>query len=327
MTNRKSESMRVLRDVGYQARLEERRFRNAKTEFVFLSCLVALLLGVDYTMARIMFDYLDPTLGGVSLGPEFLALSVPTAVVAVHLLISDDDGQTIEYRLRRLASVGVFIFLFGMAAMVALVYFDAADGLGVSGQNAPIDGTIGQEDIGGDQSQKSWLLSLFGKLFSSIPPIIFFLGMTVILFVTVYACHRLMTKIEERYEFFMRDRGRARDIKALIPQIEAMRAEIEAREAARKSLIKKLPRDAEKRFSQIASAEIHAALHRMKKSVNGLSESDELMDGIFQRKAALPPHIKTREQGLEIIADIRHRTSPYAILIDLSYMPPEDEED
>ena len=120
----------VGRDVLHQARLEEKRLRNAITLVVGLSLVVTVLLGVDYTAARIMFTYLDPTLGDVSLGPEFLALTVPIAVVAIHLRIADEGGHTLEYRLRRLAGVGVFVFLFGMAMMIALVYMDASDGVG-----------------------------------------------------------------------------------------------------------------------------------------------------------------------------------------------------
>ena len=109
--------MSVVRHAASLGKLEAKRIQRAKILFVTLSCLIAVLLGVDYTAARIIFSYLDPTLGSISLGPDLIALCVPIAVIAVHLLISDDGGKRIEYRLRRLAGVGVFVFLFGIAMM------------------------------------------------------------------------------------------------------------------------------------------------------------------------------------------------------------------
>ena len=327
MTSKLAKTMRVLRDVVYQAKLEIRRIRLSRIEFFILSFLAAAILILDYTMARVMFDYLDPTLGGISLGPEILALSVPLAVVAVHLLITDDEGRTIEDRLRRFAGVGVFVFLLGMASMISLVYFDATDGMGSQDQSAAIQGTIGNEAIGAtEQGKKSEHSSLFGAVFASIPPIIFFVGMTFILFVTVYASHRLMTKIEERYEFFSASNKRSPELKQLFSKAEKLRIEIEKDEAALKSLIKKLPRDPEKRFSQIASAAIYAALHEMKKAANNLDETVPIILEIVGSEATIPPHIETREEGHRIIADIRHCTSPYAILIEFSPMPSQDKE-
>ena len=328
MINRKSETMRILRDVVYQAKLEIRRIRLSRIEFFAFSFLTACILGLDYTMARVMFDYLDPTLGGISLGPEMLALSVPIALIAVHLLIADDKGRTIENRLRKLAGVGVFVFLLGMASMISLVYFDATDGMGAQNQSAAIHGTIGNETVGAaGQTHQSWLSSLFGNLLASIPPIIFFTGMTLILFVTVYASHRLMTKIEARYEFFSKTSKRAHELRRLYVEAEKQRIEIEKDEAALKSQIKKLPRDPQKSFSQIASAAIYTALHRMKKAVNSLGRTDPLIEGVFARKAAIPPHIKSRKYGHQIIAEIRHRSSPYAILKNLGGVPPKEEEE
>ncbi len=192
------DAMRILRDVVHQANLEQKRLRRARVEFLALSLLVVVLLGIDYKIAHIMFSYLDPTLGDVSLGPAFLALSVPVAVIVIHLLISESEGQSIEYRLRRLAGVGVFVFLFGIAAMVSLVYLDASEGIGAQDTGGNIQGTIGNESIGLDGGDSSLGFAVFRALFSSLSPMIFFAGMTLILFVTVYACHRLMQKIEVR---------------------------------------------------------------------------------------------------------------------------------
>ena len=97
------------------------------------------------------------------------------------------------------------------------------------------------------------------------------------------------------------------------------------RDAELKALHKKLPRDVDKRFSQIASAAVYSALHNMKKALNGLGEENVVLKMVFEQKASIPQHIKTREDGLQTIAEIRHETSPYAILKNLGSVPPKEE--
>ncbi len=72
-----SETKRIYRDVNYQANMDSSRYWEKTGATVFLTVLTAVILGFDYSTARVMFDYMDPTLGGISLGPEILALSVP----------------------------------------------------------------------------------------------------------------------------------------------------------------------------------------------------------------------------------------------------------
>lgn len=321
------EALRVARDVGYQADLEDRRLRHARRDFILLSLLVAMLLGLDYTTAHIMFTYLDPTLGGVSLGPEFLALTVPTAVVAVHLLIAEEGGKAIEYRLKRLAGVGVFVFLLGMATMVSLVYFDASGGVGWQSQGSGIEGTLGSADIGAStEGHTSWLLVIFGALFASVAPVLFFAGMTLILFVTVYASHRLMVKLEEHYEFFANASRRSRELIDGIAELEELGTEIRKIEARIATARKKLPSDPEHRFAHIASAAIRDALHRMKLALRNLRAPNPLLEGVVTRKSAFPPETLERDQAARLIADIRQATTPYAILRDLDAYPPREEE-
>ena len=320
------ETMRILRDVNYQSALESRRLRQAKFWFVFLSLLVAIILGVDYMMALTMFEYMDPTLGGVSLGPAILALSVPIAVVAVHLIIAEDGGKAFEYRLRRLAGIGVIVFLLGMASLVSLVFFDATDGLGSQAQSSAIVGTIGSSSIGNNQSEISGISSSFAAIFASIPPILFFLGMTLILFVTVYVSHLLISKIEEHYEFFINATRRGNELKPLFAEIETIILEIKSIDGELEMLHQQLPRDIDKRFSQITSAAIYSALHNMKKALNGFGKTNVVLKTPFVQKANIPTHIKTREEGLQAIAEIRHATSPYAILKNLGSIPPKEEE-
>ena len=328
MADELAKIMRLARDVAYQARLEEKRLRSAIVMFVFFSVLVACLLGVDYMAARIMFTYLDPTLGDVSLGPEFLALTVPVAVVAIHLLIAEDGGHTLEYRLRRLAGIGVIVFLFGMASMVSLVYFDASDGVGSQGSDIAIEGMIGDDDLGGGSAgETSFVFSAFRALFSSIAPIVFFVGMTLILFVTAYACHRLMVKIAAHYDFFAGASRRSRVLKRGLNELETLGIDIRKQEARLARERRKLPADPEYQFSQIASAAINKALHAMKLALRGLGEVDALRLGVFERKADIPAHIETREDGMAVIAEIRDATRPYAILKNLGGYPPREEED
>lgn len=318
----------VGRDVLHQARLEEKRLRNAITLVVGLSLVVTVLLGVDYTAARIMFTYLDPTLGDVSLGPEFLALTVPIAVVAIHLRIADEGGHTLEYRLRRLAGVGVFVFLFGMAMMIALVYMDASDGVGSQGNDAAIQGVVGNDNLSArDTGETSWAFAAFRALFSALSPIIFFVGMTLILFVTAYACHQLMKTIGKHYDFFAGASRRSRELKHGLAEVEELGIQIRKDEAAIVRARKRLPSDPEYRFSQITSAAIADALHGMKRALRTFGETDIVKSGIFTHNGHIPEHIETREDGAEIIAEIRQATTPYAILKNLGGYPPREEDE
>lgn len=319
------DTMRVLRDVVYEAGKEARRIVRAKFECVLLFAGFFLVLGFDYKAAHVMFSYLDPTLGDVSMGPAILALSVPVAVAAIHLLTDDKDGEAIEARLHRLAGFGVFVFLFGIAAMVSLVFLDSTDGIG-SQSTGGIEGTIGGQEIGAGDGQTSWLFSMFRGVFSGVLPMVFFSGMTLILFVSVYVCHRLMLKIEERYAFFSGATRRSKELKELFAEAEAFEIDIRKEEARLESAKAKLPGDPEQQFSRMASAAIGKALHRMTKALRSLDESDGVMAGVFARKAEIPPHIESRAEGRQIIADIRHQTTPYAILKELDGFPPKEED-
>ncbi len=318
----------IARQVKYDAKLEEKRLKRAWISFLISSFVVMILLGVDYTAARIMFTYLDPTLGDVSLGPEFLALTVPIAVVAIHLRIADKNGQALEHRLRRLAGVGMFVFLFGMAMMIALVYMDASESVGSQGNGTAIQGTIGNNEIGSRSAgETSWAFSAFRLLFSSLSPIVFFVGMTLILFVTAYACHRLMDKLGEHCDFFAGASRRSHELKQGLTEIEDLGVEIRKDEAAIARKRKRLPPDPEYRFSQIASAAIADGLHGMKRAARTLDETDIAKYEIFARKGRVPKHIETRDEASEIIAEIRQATTPYAILKNLGGYPPREEED
>jgi hypothetical protein len=318
--------MRLLRGVVYEVKLEAKRNKRAKVEFFTLSAIVALLLGVDYTAARIIFAYLDPTLGQTSLGPEFIALCVPIAVVAVHLLIADDGGKTIEHRLKRLAGVGVFVFLIGIAGMLALVYLDSADGVGSSSSNSAIQGTVGNQDIGISGGETSWFFAVFQGVFAGIVPVIFFFGMSLILFVTVYASHKLLSKIEERYEFFSRASPRSRELLEVFDLAEELGGELVRMEARIHRARSKLPPDPEHRFAEVASAAISKALHRMNRNLRGFDTPGGILEAVTQRKASVPPHIKSHKDGRNQIAKIRQATTPYAILIQLGGMAPKEEE-
>ena len=321
-----SQLMRLLRGVVYEAKLEAKRIKRAKVEFAVLSVFVALLLGVDYTAARIIFAYLDPTLGQTSLGPAFIALCVPIAVVAVHLLVADDGGKTIEHRLKRLAGVGVFVFLIGIAGMLSLVYLDSAEGIGSSSSVNVIQGMIGNETIGASGGDSSWFFSLFQGLFAGIVPIIFFFGMSLILFVTVYASHKLLSKIEERYEFFSGASSRSKELLQVFAEADALGRELTRTEARIKRVKSKLPPDPEYRFAQVSSAAISNALLRMNKALRGFNACDDLLLAVTQRKSSVPPHIESRKDGRQIIAEIRQFTTPYAILTQMDGMAPKEED-
>ncbi|WP_316861070.1 hypothetical protein [uncultured Cohaesibacter sp.] len=314
--------MRIVRDVGYQAHKENKRLRKAKVEAGIIGVCVFALLMIDYTAARIMFTYLDPTLGDVSMGPDFLALTVPVAVIAIHLLVKEQGGAVFERQLVRLAGVGVVVFIAGMGLMLALVYLDASSGLG-SQNAAGIQGSIGGVDIGGDNRSDN---SSLGSFFSGISPIFFFAGMALTLFITVYATHRLLLMLEERYRFFSGASNRSKELKQLAARAEEIGRDIKLTEKKLATARKKLPSDPEYKFAQVSSAAIHKALHRMKKSLQSLQQSDDLIASVFTRKADIPAHIETREEGLRVIAEIRHQTTPYEILKHLGGLPPREED-
>lgn len=328
MFNQISELNGLLRKVMHEAKVEAKRISRAQREFVVFSAIVAVLLGIDYMSARIIFDYLDPTVGKVSLGPEIIALCVPTAVIALHLMMSEDGGETIEKRLRRLSGVGVFLFLLGLGAMLASVYMDSADGVGSGGSDVAVSGVIGNDTLGGNGNDTSFVFSLFQGFFSGITPIIFFVGMTAILWVTVYTSHRLLGKIEERYAFLTSATRRYGELKRVFAEIEELGREIVQLDARRNRARSKLPGDPEYRFAQIASAAFSDALHRMGKALSGLDKANELLDPVVMRKGNVPPHIASQREGRRAIAELRQATTPYAILAHLDGFPAkEDEED
>jgi hypothetical protein len=320
-----SAARRVNHAVAYEGRLENSRIINGRILVTVWSCLCAVLLFIDYKAAFILFSYLDPTLDGTSVGPAFLALTVPVAVVAIHLLIKDAGGAEIEERLHKLAGVGVFIFFLGVAMLLSLVYFDASEGIG-SGTTGPITGSIGNNDLGVGPSQPSALVSGFGSILSGLSPVMFFAGMVFILFVTVYACHQFMKRIEERWDLAFKSSRRAKELRGLCDEADALLVDIAKREAAIETARKKLPGDPEYAYSQIASSAIGDALLRMKKALKALDQSARLSMLPVTPVVDIPEDIETRNEGKRVIAAIRHATSPYAILKELDGLPPQEED-
>jgi hypothetical protein len=316
---------RLLHTVAHLALKEGKRVLKARMNVAVLSCLVAVILGIDYKAALILFTYLDPTLDGASLGPAFLALTLPVAVVAVHLLIKDEGGEAIEKRLRKLAGVGVFVFLLGIAMLLSLVYFDASEGIGSSGSSS-ISGTIGNDDLGAGTGQTSSILSGFGAILSGLSPTMFFAGMTFILFVTVYASHVLMKQIEAAFDVAILSTRRAKEVRALCGETDRMLADIARLEGAIAMARKKLPGDPEYAFSQLASSAIRDALHAMKKALASLKRKKELDIIPVTTRVQIPDDIETPEDGKRVIAGIRQATTPYAILKELDGLPPHEED-
>lgn len=320
-----SAARRMNHAVAHEARREDALIVSARFWIPIWSLICAVLLFVDYKAAYILFSYLDPTLDGTSVGPAFLALTVPIAVIAIHLLIMDEGGPQIEERLHKLAGVGVFVFFLGVAMLLSLVYFDASDGIG-SGPAGPITGSIGNGDLGLGPSETSPLLSGFGSILSGLSPVVFFAGMVFILFVTVYACHQFMKRIEANWDLAFKSSRRAKELRGLCDEADALLVDVAKREAAIELARKKLPGDPEYAYSQIASSAIGDALLRMKKALKALDQSDKLHLLPVRPVADIPDDIETRDDGKRVIAEIRHATSPYAILKQLDGLPPQEED-
>lgn len=322
-----SQVINLLRKVIREARLENNRINRAQLEFVLYSMVVAVLMLIDYSSARIIFAYLDPTLGQVSLGPDIVALCVPTAVIALHLMMDDEGGKTIEKRLKRFAGVGVFLFILGTAMMLATVYMESADGVGTGGSEIAINGTVGNETIGSGGNHTSAVFAAFRGFLSGVTPIVFFTGMAAILWVTVYTSHRLLTKIEERYKYFSGAARRYRALKRVFAEADDAGRVIIQLDSRLNRARSKLPGDPEYRFAQIASAAFADALHRMAKGLRGLGKTNELFDPHWERSDRVPEHIATTKDGQRVIASLRQATTPYAILAHLDGLPVKDEEE
>lgn len=320
-------SRRTLRHIEHEANLEFRRLRSAQRTFILLLALSIIILGVDFSAALILFDYLDPTLGGVSLGPAALALTVPIAVVGIHVLVADQKTSSdnkIRLWLRRLAAAGVFIYLFGIASMVSLALFDATEGMGSGSQGPLTGGTFGSPTLGNDQSSDA-ALALFGGIFASVSPIVFFIGMTLVFFVSVFVVDRLLARMKVHYAFFSHASGRATKVKAKCAGAHEIVDAIDRLDARENRLRKKHPVDLDDSFSRIASSHIAAALHDMRRPLNAIDHEDAIMGTVLARDGQVPPHITGKRQGLNKIREIQHETSPYGVLKHLGCVPPKEE--
>ena len=163
-------------------------------------------------------------------------------------------------------------------------------------------------------------------IFSTLSPVIFFVGMTLILFVTIYASHRLLLKVEEHFDFFVNTTRRSHELKNIYAEIEGLAIEIRKERAVVERAKKRLPADPQYRYSQIASDAIHGALHRMKRSLRSLKQPDPVLKWVSERKADIPDQIETSKQGQMVIAEIAQSTTPYAILMHLDAYPMKEED-
>lgn len=325
-TNDYTDARRVVSDMQSEARKEKRRLAKARREFVILSLLVALLLSIDYFAAALLFDYLSPSLGGVPMNAYFLALTVPVAVIAIHVLLAEDGGASMELRLRRLARVGVLVFLLGIASMLSLVYLMSTQGLGTQDTGSAISGTIGGDNLSSGTQGESFVLAAFRSLLGTISPIIFFFGFCFILYVTVYLSHWLMTRIGQHYDFFHNASDRSKVLKAALKTLDALLIELRRMDVAIEQARRKLPADPEQSFSQIAAAEMRSATHEMTLAARWIGKTNELFRDIGGMKVNIPDHIKTREEAMQVIAAILHVTNPYSILTYLGGLPPREED-
>ncbi len=321
----------ALNNVIYLAQREAKAILEAKLKILLLSFLAASILIVDYTMGWVIFDYLDPTLGDVSLGPPFLALSLPIAVVVIHLIIRSDKTHKVEYRLRRVATVGGFLLLFALSALLALIFHDATEGLGATYNGDSISGSIGSQAIQQSNRQSdSGLVSAFDAVFPGLARILFFSAVCLILFVSVYGVDQLLTKIAKNFEYFHNSSKRSKEILELGAQIDEDLIEIDQIDAEIDAFAQSFPADPEKRFAQITSSAISDALHEMKKSLRGLERKkadleDVILTPVSRPDIEVPGEIMTIAHGKQVIAEIRQQTTPYAILKNLNCLPPKEE--
>ncbi len=312
------QSIRLMHGVGHQARLERRRVKNAKKRFVLLNIVLAIILFLDYAMGLSLFTAIAPEIGNSKLSAAVLALIFPVAVIALHFRIADTDGKKIETRLRRLAGIGIFIFLLGASSLIAAIMFDGAEGLGASFVTGM--GIVTPDFVGGSQQSASPLLTL--------PPILFFFAMGFGLILTFYASHRILVRLEEHYEIFSHASNRPQEVGKLVASFDALCKAHGKLFAQRQRQIKKLPRDPEMAFARIVSAGVHKELHQHKLSLRHFSKpaDDDVLIEALARKSDLPDDIKTREMGQQRLAEIKDAMRPFAVLAALDAIPPKDEE-
>ncbi len=319
----KDQSSRWMHDLRHEASLERQRIQNAKYTFILLSMIMAGVLIVDYTMGRAMFDYIAPKIGGSALSAPILALIFPITVVALHLLIADDGGRKIEYRLKRLAGVGIIVFLLGASALIASIMSDGTDGIGGS---APIL-TGGSPGTG--ENELSPITSVFKALVAPLPPLMFFFAMGFGLILTYYVGHQLLKKIEDHFETFFGASDRWREIHELVDLFDKIRKAFDKAAASKRHLIRKKPRDPDHRFSRIVSAAVHEELRQLRKALHYFPATIEPLDVVtaeLSRKSSFPSQIETRQQGQQIIADIKDAMRPYAIMGALGSIPPKKDQ-
>ena len=316
-----------LAQANRKANRESRKLLLSRIEFVTKGLIAGITLLVDYFAGLQTFEYLAPTLGGVSLGPPALALTIPIAVLGVHILISDQRGyenNAIRRHLRRGATIGVFVYLIGMAAMVALSLLDSTESLG-TGSGAPgVGGAVGNITLDTGQPASA-LMQLFLSLFSTAAPIVFSLGMVFIFMVSVFVVDRLITGMETNYAFFSKASGRSKKVKAVAAESFETIREIDNLDAREKALKARLPHDVDDAFTRLASSHIAVALHEMKQALPGLDDQDALIGQVLKRNGTVPPHITSKRQGLNKLRELHHETSPFAILKQLGCVPPKEE--
>lgn len=308
----------ILAQVVHRGRVEARQRRLAQCVVIFLVVALITVLVIDYSAALIIFTYLDPSFGDINLGPEVLALSVPTTVLAFHLLISIDRAQLVENSLIRAAAIGVFAFLMGVTFLTSLSYLDAADGIGFNQTDSGLGGTIGRQTLDSAASKDDWLFQSFRNIFANIAPITFFIGMCCILFITVYVSHVLIKQIINRIEYLITTQSRQKELRREFSQAKLRARQIRLLETKIAKEKARLPDNSKHRFAQLASSAISGQLNQMAKAARGMDTAQEILPEVGQRKVIIPPHIGSEKDAAKEIGRISKATSYHAILVQIS---------
>jgi hypothetical protein len=279
-------------------------------------CLViaGILIFFEFALAASMFGALAPSFGGNPISGVTFALLIPVVVIGAHIKLHVEKDALTRFWLSRLATIGILLFAVSVSMMVALAVYDVSAGMGASGASSGPSGTFGDEAYALAEGQ---LATWFMDLVAPFPPLMFFIGMSFGLIVTIYVTSYMIGWAKAAHAILETIPYRSRKLKA---NVAALRGDLNLLTRLfddRRDIERRLPIDLPMAYAQEAQAAIYGEVSKKRKFAEhrfAKTWDPNPLTHIFPPEQSIPARLTTLDEVDRAANQVLAASSVAAIL-------------
>lgn len=312
------ETKRVFHHVRRLARKLDRYIRRNRRKLIITSVLLAGVMGLEYfiglSFIRTLIWAANDTM------TAWIALIVPIAAFAAHLLISEGQEQ-VRTRLRAYAITGVLVLPIAMSLGLAVNMASNA----IADGGSTITGSIGgeQTNIGSGGAGTGFAEAILGIL-SAISPLLLVIAYAAALGISFYVAHRLFVTIELTYNKIEDSVNPKGDIERIYKKFEVVEKAQQREIVEYRDLRRETPDHLEERFADELFVAASKTLRDMRRYVErqrvGMGPRDHF-EGVYDRTFYVPENITDIDTAYGKLAEIRDKLRPHAVIAVLGVAP------